>query len=87
MPTFKYKGRDSFGKAVSGQLDGISCDLVAGQLSGRGITPTTIQPYHPSQSLEQLWQQWSNDRHVELIELPSRASNAPEVAEVVTAPD
>lgn len=69
MPTFEYKGRDSYGKAVSGQLNGNSRDLVAGQLLGRGITPTAIELYQSSQSFEQIWQQWPNNGHVELIEL------------------
>ena len=41
---YKYKGRDSKGVSITGELDGISADAVAKQLARRGITPTAIAP-------------------------------------------
>ncbi|HUY03859.1 MAG TPA: type II secretion system F family protein [Rhodocyclaceae bacterium] len=44
MPNFAYRGRDSGGKAVSGQQEGMSPAGVADLLQGRGITPLSISP-------------------------------------------
>ncbi len=43
MPLFSYKGRNSSGALVTGQIDGGSLDAVASQLFNTGITPIDIQ--------------------------------------------
>ncbi|WP_028241192.1 type II secretion system F family protein [Stutzerimonas azotifigens] len=43
MPTFHYTGRDRSGAKVAGTLEGASADAVASELSGRQITPLTIE--------------------------------------------
>ncbi|WP_049723794.1 type II secretion system F family protein [Gilvimarinus polysaccharolyticus] len=45
MAVFEYKGRDSQGRAVSGQLESGSPELAAGTLAGRGVTPIHIAEY------------------------------------------
>jgi MSHA biogenesis protein MshG len=42
MPTFKFFGRTSQGQAITGSLDAVSADAVAGQLQTRGVTPVHI---------------------------------------------
>ena len=42
MALYSYQGRDSSGKALSGELTATSRDQVASQLSGRGIIPIKI---------------------------------------------
>lgn len=69
MPLFDYVGRNESGQQSSGQLEAGSRDLVAGQLLGRGITPTSIEPYVEQQSLEQRWQEWRSNGRIEPIEL------------------
>jgi MSHA biogenesis protein MshG len=44
MPYFAYKGRDGRGQLVEGVLEGTDSGAVAGQLSGRGVTPVEIGP-------------------------------------------
>lgn len=42
MAAFVYRGRDSDGKAVDGQLSAINRDSAASQLLQRGVTPVSI---------------------------------------------
>lgn len=69
MPLFDYVGRNESGQESNGQLEAASRDLVAGQLLGRGITPTSIELYVERQSLEQRWQEWRSNGRIEPIEL------------------
>lgn len=43
MTTFHYQGRDTRGQRIQGQMDGGSAEVVADQLTGRGITPVHIR--------------------------------------------
>lgn len=69
MPLFEYVGRNENGQQLSGQLEAPSRELVAGQLQGRGITPTSIEPYTEQKSFEQHWQEWRCNGRIEAIEL------------------
>lgn len=69
MPLFDYVGRNDSGKQLTGQLEAGSRDLAAGQLLGRGITPTSIEPYVENQSLEERWQEWRSNGRIDAIEL------------------
>lgn len=42
MALFSYQGRDAGGSEVSGEMDGISVDVIASQLVSNGITPIRI---------------------------------------------
>lgn len=42
MAHFEYRGRDPQGITVSGRMEALSAEAVAGQLMGRGVTPTII---------------------------------------------
>ncbi len=43
MAQYKFQGHSNQGQAVNGQVEGVSAQAVAGQLSGRGITPVKIE--------------------------------------------
>ena len=43
MPTYRYVGRGSDGRQVSGQLEANSEELAAESLMGKGIIPTSIK--------------------------------------------
>jgi MSHA biogenesis protein MshG len=42
MAMYEFKGRDSQGRLISGQLDASNQDAAVNQLLGRGITPVDI---------------------------------------------
>ena len=44
MPRFDYQARSAEGRAVTGQLEAISMEVVADQLVGRGLVPVRISP-------------------------------------------
>lgn len=49
MPTYHYKARDKFAKAVTGVMGGESEEAVAAKLSATGHTPISIQAVRESQ--------------------------------------
>lgn len=51
MPTFRYTARDAQGRAVSGNVEGLSGDAVARQLGSSGMVPLDIVEVAPSQAL------------------------------------
>ena len=51
MAEFAYKGRSANGGLITGKLDGISADAVAGRLVSIGITPVEIRDLSSSRSL------------------------------------
>jgi len=69
MAVFDYQGRNAQGELVSGQVEGVSRDVVATQLQTKGIAPINIQPYQSQKSIEQMWQEWRSDGRIEAIEL------------------
>lgn len=44
MPVFSYKGRNAKGELVTGMLESVDSNALAGQLFNTGITPIDIQP-------------------------------------------
>ncbi|MBL7176163.1 MAG: type II secretion system F family protein [Desulfobacteraceae bacterium] len=42
MPTYKYRARDKFGKAINGVVDASGYEMAAGHLDGLGYTPVSI---------------------------------------------
>lgn len=59
MPLFSYKGRNSSGSLVTGEMDAGSLDAVASQLFNTGITPIDIkersQSFNSSHSINSLF--------------------------------
>ena len=47
MPVYQYRGRDSQGKAVTGQLDAISESAAADQLMSRAVIPLALNETKP----------------------------------------
>ena len=43
MAIYQFKGRNSDGRLVNGQVEAATIDAVANQLLGRGITPITME--------------------------------------------
>ncbi|WP_347330946.1 type II secretion system F family protein [Marinimicrobium locisalis] len=69
MATYQFRGRNAEGRLVTGQLEAASADAVAGQLSGRGVTPLAIEPYEYKASLSERLQAWHNSGKVETVDL------------------
>ncbi len=69
MPLFQYRGRNTQGAAVSGDLEAASASAVATQLSSSGITPVAIEEIQPSISFDDLLQQWQRRKRPELDDL------------------
>ncbi len=45
MSLFEFKGRNTEGKMIQGQVDASTSDAAANQLLGRGITPIALTPF------------------------------------------
>ena len=43
MPRFEYSGRSVGGEAVDGFLEALTAEAAAESLSGRGVTPVSIE--------------------------------------------
>lgn len=69
MAIYQFRGRNAEGRLVTGQLEAASADAVAGQLSGRGVTPLSIEPYEYKPSFSERWQAWRNSGKVEMVDL------------------
>ncbi len=69
MPLYSFEGRNAQGMKVNGELDGTSVDAIAGQLLGRGITPTTIQETVERIPLEVRFQALLGNQKIEVEEL------------------
>lgn len=69
MAIYQFRGRNAEGRLVTGQLEAANADAVAGQLSGRGVTPLAIEPYEYKPSLSERWQAWRNSGKVETVDL------------------
>ncbi|HHO60001.1 MAG TPA: type II secretion system F family protein, partial [Thiotrichales bacterium] len=69
MPLFQYRGRNTQGAAVNGDLEAASASAVATQLSSSGITPVAIEEIQPSTSFDDLLQQWQRRKRPELDDL------------------
>jgi len=69
MSSFAFEGRSAEGQRVSGTLEGVSKDAVAGQLSSRGITPINIQPSKPKSEVGEWWLKVSGQEKVRVEDL------------------
>jgi MSHA biogenesis protein MshG len=67
MPQFIYKGRDQAGRAIQGELEAASAEVVAMQLQNSGVTPIDINEYQSSVNpLKQLAARFHESRPVRL---------------------
>jgi MSHA biogenesis protein MshG len=69
MAIFQYKGRNSEGRLMNGQLDASSKDAAVNQLVGRGITPVELAEFIEELSLSERWIRATNSGKVETVEL------------------
>lgn len=58
MGVFAYSGRDQSGAAVKGQLEANNREAVATQLLGQGVTPVSIEPHQPKESVSEKLERW-----------------------------
>ena len=63
MAFFAYRGRDSQGRAVSGQVEATNEQAAGEQLLRRGILPTALRPCRESPGgscwrAESRWKSW-----------------------------
>lgn len=69
MAIYLFKGRNSDGRMVSGQLDAVNPDAAANQLLGRGITPISFEEQIIKLSLSERFERVTNLGKVETVEL------------------
>lgn len=69
MAIYQFKGRNSDGRMVSGQLDAVNPDAAANQLLGRGITPISFEEQIIKLSLSERFERATNLGKVETVEL------------------
>lgn len=69
MTIYAFRGRNSEGQPVSGQVDASSPDAAATQLVSRGVTPISLEEQKTQQDLSQYWQELTQSRRVENVEL------------------
>jgi MSHA biogenesis protein MshG len=69
MAIYQFKGRNSEGRMVSGQLDAANTDAAANQLVGRGITPISFEEQIIKLSLSERFERATNLGKVETVEL------------------
>ncbi|PUA27057.1 MAG: MSHA biogenesis protein MshG [Cellvibrio sp. 79] len=69
MAIFEFKGRNTEGRLITGQLDASSPDAAASQLLGRGITPIELKAFVETLSLSERFARATNSGKVETVEL------------------
>lgn len=69
MALYQFKGRNSDGRLISGQLDAANRDAAANQLLGRGITPISFEEHMIKLSLQERFERATNRGKVETVEL------------------
>jgi MSHA biogenesis protein MshG len=69
MALYQFKGRNSDGRLISGQLDAANPDAAANQLLGRGITPISFEEHLIKLSLQERFERATNRGKVETVEL------------------
>lgn len=57
MTIYAWRGRNSLGELIQGELDAVSEDAVADQLLSLGLVPVHIAPAPQVQSRESWWEQ------------------------------
>lgn len=69
MTIYAFRGRNTEGRLVNGQVDASSPDAAASQLLGRGVTPLALDEQKITQSLSERWQEMTNTGRVKTVEL------------------
>lgn len=69
MAIFEFRGRNTEGRLITGQLDASSPDAAASQLLGRGITPVEVKAFVETLSLSERFARATNRGKVEAVEL------------------
>src|SRR5690606_36255413 len=69
MTIYAFRGRNTEGRLVNGQVDANSLDAAASQLLGRGVTPLALDEQKITQSLSERWQEMTNTGRVQTVEL------------------
>lgn len=69
MAIYDFKGRNSEGRLITGQLDASSQDAAVNQLLGRGVTPVEIKEFIAHLSLSERFARATNRGRVETVEL------------------
>lgn len=69
MTIYAFRGRNTEGRLVNGQVDASSPDAAASQLLGRGVTPLALDEQKIAQNLSERWQEMTNTGRVKTVEL------------------
>lgn len=69
MAIYLFKGRNSDGRVVNGQVEATNTDAAASQLLGRGITPVSMEEQFIKLSLGERFERSTNSGKVEAVEL------------------
>jgi MSHA biogenesis protein MshG len=69
MAIYEFKGRNSDGRLINGQLDAASQDGAVNQLLGRGITPVSLNEYIEQPSFSERFARATNTGRVDAVEL------------------
>src|SRR4051812_21492497 len=69
MAIFQFKGRNSDGRLVNGQVEAATTDAAATQLLGRGITPVAMEEQLVQLTLAEKFERATNLGKVEVVEL------------------
>lgn len=69
MAIFEFKGRNSEGRLITGQLDASNPDAAANQLLGRGITPVEVKAFVEKLSFSEKFSRATNRGKVQSTEL------------------
>lgn len=69
MAIYEFKGRNTEGRLITGQLDASSQDAAVNQLLGRGLTPVDVKEFVETLSLSDRLKRATNRGKVESVEL------------------
>lgn len=69
MTIYQFRGRNTEGQLVSGQLEAADPEAVAGQLAGRGVTPLSIELTSARAGWSERWERWRRSGKVETVDL------------------
>jgi MSHA biogenesis protein MshG len=69
MAIYQFKGRNSDGRVVNGQVEAATTDAAATQLVGRGITPIAMEEQLVELTLAEKFERATNLGKVEVVEL------------------
>lgn len=69
MTIYSFRGRNSDGRLINGQVDAATPDAAANQLLGRGVTPIALEEQKLEQSFSERWQEMTNTGRVQTVEL------------------